>query len=51
MIYNSAVSLQKLQITILILKKKIFIPINLNTLATFITIKKRSQNVNGTINE
>jgi len=43
--------LQKLQIIISILKNQIFIPINVNTLALFITIKKCSQNVNGTINE
>ena len=32
-------------------KKSIFIPINLNTLASLITIKKRIITVNGTINE
>ena len=51
MIYNSFMSLQKLQTIISTLKKPFFIPINLNALATFITIKKCSKNVNGTINE
>jgi hypothetical protein len=51
MFYNSVASLQKLQITIFILKKQIFISINVNTLASNTTTKKHTQSVNGTINE
>jgi hypothetical protein len=39
MFYNSVASFQKLQIIILILKKQIFIPINVNTLASITATK------------
>jgi hypothetical protein len=51
MFYNSVASLQKLQIIILILKNQIFIPINVNTLASITTTKKHVTSINGTINE